>query len=113
MLVQAKASLISVIPSDQAICQEWKRKYRGRGRKWGWGWGAGSRIRRAVAKRKVGRKRGGEEIEGEALRSSRLLTECIPTPEAPPDLSNARNVKYNLSLKFNSARMKRKGSAEL
>lgn len=32
---QAKASLTSVIPSDQAICQERKRKHRGRDRKAG------------------------------------------------------------------------------
>lgn len=63
----------------------------------------------------AGREREGGESAGEPLRPSRLLTEWIPTQKhtAPPDLSKARNVKYNLSLKFNSTRMKRKGSAEL
>lgn len=56
LLAQAKASLTSVIPSDQAICQERKRKYRGRGRK------AGRRkeIGRAVARG----RRGGWEGKG-------------------------------------------------
>lgn len=32
LLAQLKTSLTSVMPTDQAICQERERKYRGRGR---------------------------------------------------------------------------------
>lgn len=101
-----KASLTSVNPSDQVLCQERKQKYRGRGRK-----GGGAVIERMAAKEFAK----GEESSTEPLRSSRLLAECVPTQKhtASPDLSNARNVKYDLSLKFNSTRMKRKGSGEL
>lgn len=64
-----------------------------------------------------GREGRGSEGEGrKPLRSSRLLTELpILTQKhtALPDLSKARNVKCNLSLKFNSTRMKRKCFAEL
>lgn len=57
----------------------------------------------------------GERVR-ESLRSCKLLMELLVLSQkhtALPDLSKARHMKCNLSLKFNSTRMKRKCFAEL
>lgn len=106
LLAQLKTSLTSVMPTDQAICQERERKYRGRGRE--------KEKKRQEEKQR--RERKGGERARESLRSSRLLTALLVLTQkhtALPDLSKARNMKCNFSLKFNSPRMKRKCFAEL